>query len=335
MRIQKDFLLSKLVTMKLGGRASFVVTVRKKQDIPKALAFARSKKLPWFVLGGGSNVIGADFYNGVVILVKIGGIKRSDNYQWHFGAGVVLDTAIEKTIKAGSSGLECMSGIPGTVGGAPVHNAGAYGQELSDVVTSVEAYDVAKQEFVSLSHKSCKFEYLSSIFKNHPGKYIITGLNVQLRPSDPQMTLGHPGLKQHLKEHGVVKVSPKLLRRAVLNLRAERLPSLEKHASAGSFFKNPILSARKFAKFHKAFPGAPFDKQPSGEVKIFSGWLLEQAGLKGVEKFGFASYSENALVVINKSAKTLAELENYTQFASDAVFEKFGVTLERDPDIIA
>ena len=334
MKVQKDFLLSKLVTMRLGGRASFMVTIKRREDIPKALAFAAKQGLPWFVVSGGSNVIGSDHFNGVVILIKIGGIQRLGSYKWRFGAGVILDAAVSKTVKAGHSGMECLSGIPGNVGGAPVHNAGAYGQELSDIVTGVEVYDVDIRRFMNLSRKECKFEYLSSVFKRNPGKYIITGVNVELHAPDSGMPIKHLGLAKHLKDHGVVKVSPKILRRAVLHLRSERLPSLKKHASAGSFFKNPILNSREFTKFHKKFPDAPYEKQSDGSVKIFAGWLMDNGSLRGLEKFGFVSYEKNALIVINKSAKVLADLENYTKFVIDAVVKKFGITLERDPSVI-
>ena len=334
MKIQRNFPLSKLVTMKLGGRASFVITVKKKEDVPKALAFARERSLPWVVISGGSNVIGADAFKGVVILMRIGGMKRLEGFRWHFGAGVALDVAVQKTIDASHSGMECLSGIPGNIGGAPVCNAGAYGQEVSDVIAGVEAYDVAKERFVNLNRKECRLEYRGSVFKSHPGKYIITGVCVELSVPDSEMPINHPGLAQHLKDHGVTKVSPKILRRAVLLLRSERLPSLKKHASAGSFFKNPVLTAREFTKFHRAFPDAPYQEQSGGEAKIPAGWLLDQSGLRGVEKFGFVSYHKNALVVINKSAETLADLEKYTKFASQTVHKKFGITLKRDPDMI-
>jgi len=335
MKIQKNYPLSKLTTIKLGGRASFVVTVRSPDDVPRALKFAEEKKLPWFVLSGGSNSIGSDAFNGVVILMRIGGIKRLEGSRWRFGAGVVLDTAVEKTVKAGLSGMECLSGIPGNVGGAPVHNAGAYGQELSDVMTSVEAYSVKEQKFVTLGRKDCKFEYLGSMFKHQPKEYIITEVNVELHAPDSEMPIKHEGLKKHLAEHGVNKVSPKLLRRAVLTLRAERLPSVKKYASAGSFFKNPLLSAREFVKFHKNFPEAPYDEQPDRTVKVYAGWLMDKAGLKGVEKYGFVSYDKNALIVINKSALTFTALEQYTDFVQKSIRKTFGIKLERDPDVIS
>jgi UDP-N-acetylmuramate dehydrogenase len=334
MKIRQNQSISKFVTIKLGGPASFVVTVTKKEEIPKALGVAKKSKLPWFVSGGGSNTIGRDTFKGVLILNRIGGIARLGGRKWRIGTGVELDKAVAKTVKANHSGMECLSGIPGNVGGAPVHNAGAYGQEFSSVITSVEAYDVQNHKFVNLNRKDCQFSYLNSVFKQSPSRYIITSVVVELEEPDSEMPIKHSGLQNYLEQHKISKVSPKILRKAVLRLRDERLPSLKKYASAGSFFRNPVLETKASQTFRRQFPDAPFEELPDGQTKVFAGWLIEQAGLKGVKKYGFTTYSKNALIVINESATSFAALEKFTKFLQTKVYQKFRVKLERDPDLI-
>jgi UDP-N-acetylmuramate dehydrogenase len=336
MKLQENVSLCELTTMRLGGPAAFVATVTSRDDLAVAVAFARSKNLRIFTLGTGSNVIAGDRFDGLIILNKIKGVKILGDNQFHVGAGEILDDICALTVKKNLYGMECMSGIPGTIGAAPVQNAGAYGQDISQVVTELDVYDLQNNQFTTISRADAQFSYRHSIFNDFltKGRYIITGLTIHLpnTPVDPENI--YPSLKKYLDEQKITDYTPKTLRQAVLTLRASKLPPVTEIPSAGSFFKNPILDPKPARKFRRDFPEAPFTEVGDRKIKLFAGWLLDDMGLRGHRSHGMQLYSKNALIATNKSATNLDDLRAFAEDVIEKVYVRYGVRLEMEPEVL-
>ena len=327
MKIAENVLISELTTMRLGGAARFVIDVENLEDVREAYAFAKEKGLPVFVLGGGSNVIGRDEgFDGVLLVNGLRGTSDVGDGEFKGYGGEVFDDFVALTVERGYSGMEAMSAIPGSLGAAPVQNVGAYGQEMSEVLMVVEAYDSREDAVVKFTTPEMKLGYRRSIFNYGPdaGRYFIIAVTVKLS----REMLAPPfynSLQRYVDERGVTDFSPASIRRAVMEIRADKLPNPAEVASAGSFFKNVYLNDAE-AKQAEArgilvWPGG----------KVPSGWLIEHAGLKGREFYGFRVSEKAALILINENATSYADLQKARQAICDAVFEKFELRLEQEP----
>jgi UDP-N-acetylmuramate dehydrogenase len=227
-----------------------------------------------------------------------------------------------------------MSAIPGTVGAAPVQNIGAYGQEVSQTIESVKAYDILNQKVVTFSRDEMNFSYRKSIFNSGDtaGKYLIISATFVLKKGDTPQPF-YRSLQSYIEENNVTDFSPASIRECVMAIRAAKLPDPKEEASAGSFFKNVYLSdseadiaeSRGIPVYRKTLPDG------THENKVSSGWLIENAGLKGKEFYGMRVSDKAALVLINESAKSYADLAKARQAVIDAVYEKYGYTLEQEP----
>ena len=336
MEYLEDVPLSTLTTMRLGGLARYVAQVSTPDDLVQAVAFARKNGLPWFVLGGGSNVVARGDYPGLIVLNRIEGfacIAEDDSTaSYCIGAGEVWDEVVERLVEAGLSGVEGMSDIPGYAGSTPIQNVGAYGQEIADTLVELEAYDTNSNGFVTLSAADCGFAYRNSIFKDPRARHhIITSITLRLNKKALEPPF-YPSLEGYLGAHGITDYSPASIRRAVNAIRGDKLPDPLEIASAGSFFKNPLVDKAVALALLERYPGMPQWDMPQGKVKLAAGWLIDQAGLKSYCAHGLQIYPKNALVVINLSAHTADELDAFTSEVSDAVQAMFGVTLEQEPE---
>ncbi len=335
MQIREKVLISELVTMRLGGEARYVIEVESAEEVPEAYAFAREKNLPVWVMGGGANTIGYDEgYDGVIILNKIKGVEvldESDNSLVLKGmGGEVWDDFVKYACEKGYSGIEAMSAIPGTLGAAPVQNIGAYGQEVAQVIESVEAYDTKEGKFVTMRKPEMEMQYRRSRF-NHGedrGRFFITSVTVKLYKGEMQQPF-YNSLQKYIDEHGETDFSPENIRRMVTEIRADKLPDPEKVASAGSFFKNITLSKDEADIAEEG--GIPLHRNANGEGKVNSGWLIEECGLKGKTMQGIRVSDKAALVLINESAKSYADLAAARAEIVGAVAEKYGFVLEQEP----
>jgi len=313
--------------MRLGGPAKFVIEVESLDDVRDAYAFAEERELPVYVLGGGSNIIGRDEgFDGVILVNRLLGIEDlGDGYFKGYG-GEIFDEFIAFTTERGWSGMEAMSAVPGTLGAAPVQNVGAYGQEMSAVLFEVETYDSRENTVVKFTTPEMKLGYRRSIFNYgaDAGRYFIIAVTVKLSEKELAPPF-YNSLQKYIDEHGVTDFSPNSIRRMVIEIRAKKLPDPNEVASAGSFFKNVYLDAEDAKRAEeKGIPVWPGGKVPSG-------WLIEHAGLKGREFFGFRVSDKAALILINESATSYADLARARQAISDAVREKFGLNLEQEP----
>ena len=313
--------------MRLGGAARYVIEVESLDDVRNAYAFAGERGLSVYVLGGGSNVIGRDEgFDGVIVVNRILGMEDLGDGLFRGCGGEIFDDFIAFGVDRGYSGMEAMSGVPGTLGAAPVQNVGAYGQDMAGVLDLVEVFDSRDGGVVKFTTSEMGLGYRRSIFNDgaDAGRYFI--LSVTVRLSRDELTPPfYTSLQKYVDEHGVSDFSPASVRRMVMEIRAEKLPDPAVTASAGSFFKNVYLRADEVA----GAEARGIQMWDGGKVP--AGWLIEQTGLKGREFYGFVVSDKAALILINESATSYADLARAREAISDAVYEKFGLRLEQEP----
>lgn len=359
LKIEENVPIRNLVTMRIGGPARFVITVTSKEDIPEAFQFAKERSLPVCVLGGGANTFAKDEgFNGVIILDRIMGISEverpedersedkspesSDIACFKAYGGEQWDDLVTYVSERGYSGIEAMAGIPGTAGAAPVQNIGAYGQEVTQVIVSVDAYDTKTGEFVVIPASEMKMSYRKSIFNSgeNVGRYFIYATTVCVKKGQLNPPF-YRSLQAYVDEHHETDFSPLNIARMVKAVRNSKLPDPEKIASAGSFFKNVYLTdeeadeaeARGIQVWRNAKEVGP-DSPEKRTNLVNSGWLLEEAGLKGKVFHGMKVSEKAALILINEDAKTYADLAAAREEIANIVFEKFGFRIEQEPDEI-
>lgn len=338
MQILRNEPLSNYSTMRLGGDANALVTVKNKQELLDALAWAKEQDLPFLLLGGGSNVIFSNGFAGLVIINHLAGfeILSEDARQTTIcvGAGENWDNVVERTVKMSLHGIELLSAIPGTAGATPVQNVGAYGTDISETLVELEAYDLQEKRFTTLTKEDCQFTYRHSIFKNpKKRRYIITSVTLRLLKEMPKPPF-YDSLQRYLDDHSITTFTPQIIRDSVVAIRAVKLPDPSKIANTGSFFKNPIVPATVFNELAQTFPSIPNWPTKDGRVKLAAGWLIEQAGLKDYRAHGMKTYENHALVLVNESAKNYEDLLQFKNEIVKTVRQKFGVTLEQEPELL-
>ena len=321
--------------MRLGGPARFVVSVRRAEEVAEAYQFAEEQGLPTWALGWGANTIGRDEgFPGVVILNELKGVEIvrevGDTVQVKWMGGEVWDDAVAWACERGYTGIEALSLIPGTVGAAPVQNIGAYGQEVGQVLVSVEAYDRRERRMRVLRRDEMGLGYRRTRFNTgaDAGRFYIVSVTLELKRGQMQPPF-YNSLQRYIDEHQETDLSPAGVRRMVCAIREAKLPDPRKEASAGSFFKNVIVPAEQVAEMEAR--GIPVRRLEDGRGKINSGWLIEACGLKGQRLHGFRVSEQAALVLINESATSYLELTMARAEIVGTVEAKFGVRLEQEP----
>ena len=336
MVIKQNIPLSELTTIQIGGTASVVVTVTTVNELIGALQQIKTSGRPYRVLGWGSNIIGHDEgFDGVIILNKIGGFEVLKQIEQgarvRAGAGETLDTVVAWTVEMGLCGIESLSSIPGTIGAAPIQNAGAYGQEIGECLETLEAIDTETLELITLTKDDCQFSYRDSIFKHNGRRYIITSVTLVLPRDNPQPPF-YNSLQRYLDDHGITHFTPQVIRDAVIAIRKDKLPSPILLPNAGSFFKNPIVKADIASTLTERFADMPTFPAPNDMVKLPAGWLIEHAGFKGYVSGGLQTYEKNALVIVNNGKSTYEDLDNFREQIRAGVSMQFGVPLEQEPE---
>ncbi|MEO6109732.1 MAG: UDP-N-acetylmuramate dehydrogenase [Candidatus Saccharimonadales bacterium] len=336
MEVHTNIPLKNFTTMKLGGPARFFVEVRTIDELLAVYRNAISKQLPVFILGGGSNVVAKDEgFSGLIIRIRIPGFDIvSDDINTttiKIGAGEGWDETVKKTVDMRLSGIEAMSAIPGTVGAAPVQNVGAYGQEISDTLVSVEAYDSQTNQIVSLQNEECGFSYRHSIFRgDQKGRYVITSITVKLSKSLPQAPF-YEALQTYFDEHNIKIFTQQIVRDAVIAIRTDKLPDPAVKPNTGSFFKNAVVEQWQADELKRTYPDMKTFGMPDGMVKIPTGWLIEQVGFKGQLLHGMRVHDKNTLVLINESAASFADLQQARDEIIGGVRDKFRIQIEQEP----
>ena len=340
MNIQQDVPLSQYSTMRLGSTAAYLAEIQTKNDLLEVVKFAESKYLPVIMIGDGSNIVWSDKpYPGLVLVNKIKGFEKfnkDDHIYIAVGAGENWDKVVERTVAEGLTGIECLSLIPGTTGATPVQNVGAYGQETSETLVNVEAYDCQQKQFVTILGEDCAFGYRTSRFKtNDKGRFFITSVTFRLKRANP-MPPFYVAVADYLFEHKISEYSPRVLRDAVIAIRQSKMPDPSVVANNGSFFANPIVDKEDFDSLLASYPNLKYWQTDDGNYKLSAGWLVEQAGIKDVhdKETGMATWGNQALVLVNENAKSVNDLLKFKQKIVDKVSQMFGITLEQEPELI-
>ena len=346
MRVKESQLLAPFTTFGIGGPARWFVEAASEEEIVEACAWVRERGAPLFVLGGGSNVLVADAgFPGLVLRVALKGVHR-DGEVFRVGAGEDWNGLVERAVADECAGIECLAGIPGTVGGTPVQNVGAYRQEVASVIERVRAFDVTESRFVEFSNAECGFAYRRSRFNSTDrGRFIVTRVDYRLcENGSPQIT--YHDLKAYFqsweKEPSLAEVAAAVrkIRLSKGMLLVEGDPDCR---SAGSFFKNPAVSQEVTERVRQiaASAGVPVRLFPTddGLVKIPAAWLIEQAGFaKGYTMGAAGISSRHTLALVNfGSAHGGARAEEILALAEKiaaAVEVRFGIRLEREPELV-
>jgi UDP-N-acetylmuramate dehydrogenase len=335
--IKEHIPLSLHTTFKIGGSARYFCEAASLEDLTLAVNFAEEKKIPIFVLGEGSNTLVADQgFLGLVVKMNIRGIKirdlEYDKVEVVAGAGEKWDSLVEFVVSKNLYGLENLSGIPGTVGAAPFQNIGAYGAELKDSVSFVEVFDTKKKKIRVMTATQCQFAYRHSIFKTKKAKnLIITKVSFVLEKQNLQSrtNIGYKDLKERFKDRFCKDVTPKEIRQAVLEIRSRKFPDLTKIGTAGSFFKNPVISKYAYEKLLKKFPEMPAYDEGRGFVKVPLGWVLDHVcNLKGWKKGNVGTHENQALVLVNLGGATASEIKVAADYITEEVKQKTDIKIE-------
>jgi UDP-N-acetylmuramate dehydrogenase len=274
-------------------------------------------------------------YSGIVIRNRILGFEVLEDTPSFtiikVGAGENWDETVAKTVQMGLSGIEAMSAIPGTIGAAPVQNVGAYGQEIADSLVRLDAYDANEDRFSVLENADCGFSYRHSMFRgDQAGRYGITSVTLRLYKSAPQPPF-YAALQKYLDEHSITLYTPAAIRDAVTAIRADKLPDPKRLPNTGSFFKNAIIETWQLDDLRKVWPTMPAFDLGDKQVKVPTGWLIEQTGLKGKLLHGMRVHEKNALVLINESATSYADLAAARNEIIGKVRDTFRITIEQEP----
>ncbi len=336
--VREQVSLSNLTTFRLGGDARFFVEAKTLEELREAIAWARERSLPHFMLGGGSNVVFPDQgFEGLVIVPRIRGRDYDEDTEGEAqvmaGAGESWDVLVEESVAQGFWGLENLSLIPGTVGATPVQNVGAYGVEVADVATAVEVLDAQTLERHVLSVAECCFGYRDSIFKHEGGRqYIITRVAFRLHTkAEPKLT--YRGLAERFE--GRENVAVQEVRAAVVAIRREKLPDPREVGTAGSFFKNPVVDeAQLRAAEHMLGQAIPNHSAENGTVKIPLAWILEKCGWKGVRRGSFGTWPTQPLCIVHYGGGTTGELALFARDIMHDIKAKTAITIEPEVRIV-
>lgn len=336
--VKENVDLSGFTTMGVAALARYYIEVQSLSELKEAIMFARAKKQRLLVLGGGSNLLFIDDFDGVIVRNLIKGIKLveedEDGVVLRVGAGEDWNELVEYTVSKGYGGIENLSLIPGTVGAAPIQNIGAYGVELRDTFETLEALHIESGVKQNFDESQCSFGYRDSIFKRElKGKVII--LSVTLRLSkNPKLNFEYAALKEKLSEKGIQSPSVIDISKAVIEVRQSKLPDPKEIGNTGSFFKNPEIKTSEYDDLKLKYPTIPGYKVSDTITKVPAGWLIEQAGWKGM-RFGDAGiHDKQALVLVNHGKATGEELWELAQKVQASVVEKFNIRLTPEVNII-
>jgi UDP-N-acetylmuramate dehydrogenase len=343
MQMKENQPLAPFTTFGIGGPARWFVEAASEDDIAEAAAWAGDRRVPLFVLGGGSNMLVSDAgFDGLVLRVGLRGIESSEDAGlkiYRAAAGEDWDGFVERVVTENCAGLECLAGIPGTVGGTPVQNVGAYGQEVASSIERVRAFDLAEHAFVEFEAAECGFAYRHSRFNSTDReRYVVTQVDYRLVPGGPA-TLRYADLQRAVQECPPEGAEPSLaeVAAAVRRVRQSKGMLLVEGdpdcRSAGSFFKNPVVSDAQVEQIATAglkqpprFPAGP------GQVKLAAAWLIEQAGFPKGYALGAAGISSrHTLALINRGGATAEEIRTLADRIAAAVEGRFGIRLEMEP----
>ncbi|MGH1470109.1 MAG: UDP-N-acetylmuramate dehydrogenase [Cellvibrionaceae bacterium] len=322
-------------TLSVPAIAGNFVEVTSSEELKQAISLAAELELTILILGGGSNVILPDFFPGLVIRIGIKGfevVEEDDQHIWlRVGAGENWQEFIEHCLNFHYWGAENLSLIPGTVGAAPIQNIGAYGVELKDFMTELNAVEIKSLLDVTFQNSDCEFGYRDSIFKGRlKDQYIITHVTFKLMKT-PCVIIEYPTLKNAIANRELNEITPQIVSQIICEIRRSKLPDPDVIPNVGSFFKNPIVDSTTFRRIQNDHPDVVSYPLKRGQVKLAAGWLLEQAGWKGVNEYGVGIHEDQALVLTNEGRKSGNQIIRFAEEVRADILQRFGVVLEFEP----
>jgi UDP-N-acetylmuramate dehydrogenase len=344
MQFLEQIPLAPYTTFQIGGPARWFAEAASEDDIAAGVAFASERRFPLFILGGGSNLLVSDAgFPGLVLRIALQGIAsthKNDQFIVSAAAGEDWDGLVAYAVAANAAGVECLSGIPGTVGGTPVQNVGAYGQEVSQTIVTVRAFDRKALGFVDLPAADCGFSYRRSIFNStQRERYVVSRVDYTLRKDAPA-NIVYADLTRYFAARNGVAPTLAEVREAVRSIRAQKgmllVPGDADCRSAGSFFKNPVVPVTVLDSLgeqlgieKRSIPAYPAQ---DGAVKLSAAWLIERAGYQKGYALGRAGISSrHTLALINRGGASAAEVTTLRDRVTDTIAERFGIRLEPEP----
>jgi UDP-N-acetylmuramate dehydrogenase len=338
--------LAPLTTLGIGGPARWFAEAYNESDIVEAADWAHGQGIALFVLGGGSNLVVADAgFDGLVLRIRLQGMQTSQDaglVLLQAAAGESWDRCVDRSLSERCVGLECLAGIPGTVGGTPVQNVGAYGQEVSTTIVRVRAFDLMTREFVEFTNPQCAFAYRRSRFNTvDRGRYVVTRVDYRLAPNGAP-NLHYADLQRAFPpgSHPTAAAVAEAVRRIRQSKGMLLVDGDPDCRSAGSFFKNPIVASERAAEIAAQAGNAP-PCFPAGQgsdanhVKLSAAWLIEQAGFsKGYARGPVGLSSRHTLALINRGGATATQILAFADEIADAVEARFAIRLAMEPELL-
>lgn len=337
LQIQENVSLKNFNTFGIEARSRWFVEVSHPNELTELFLDPVWKVTKTLVLGGGSNMLWVNDFDGLVVRINIRGIGHRISHNDVFveaGAGEVWNDLVNYCVLRGFAGLENLSLIPGSVGAAPIQNIGAYGVELKDVFHSCSAFEIATGKLKTFTNADCRFDYRESIFKGElKDQYIISSVKFHLSLI-PNLNLNYGSIEQELANRHISSPTIADVSRVVAHIRVSKLPDPSTIGNAGSFFKNPIIPSTQFELLRSRFPAVVSYPAGDGGVKLAAGWLIEQCGWKGKTVGRTGTWKNQALVLVNHGGATGQEVFQLSSEIIDSVYAKFGVMLQREVNII-
>lgn len=336
--IQEHVSLKQFNTFGIDVQARYYTRIHDIRQLQQLLRHPKLKSLPRLMLGGGSNVLFVNDFQGIVFHIAIGGIsviREDSEHVWvKAGAGVNWHQLVLHCVEKGYAGIENLALIPGTVGAAPVQNIGAYGVTLSEVFASLEAMEVHSGVIHNFSNQDCAFGYRDSVFKSAlKGQYVITTVTLKLHKR-PRLLITYGELQETLNTMNSQELSIKAISDAIIQIRRKKLPDPKHVGNAGSFFQNPTILQEQFTQYRHSYPDMPGYIQPEGYVKIPAAWLIEQCGWKGQKRGAIGIHKQHALVLVNYGNGTGKAIYQLARDIQQSVQQRFHIAITPEVRVI-
>lgn len=337
MQVLENISLKKYNTFGVEAIARYFVDIESEKDLEDLFSDEKWRNFPRLILGGGSNMLFTQNYEGLVIHLKIQGLNaeiQGDDVFVRAGAGIVWNDLVNYCVDHDYAGIENLSLIPGSVGASPVQNIGAYGVEIQDTFHSCRAFEISTGQLKVFTKEDCAFAYRDSVFKSSKkGLFIITEVTFKLS-NQFKPNVGYGAIKDELIKRGIDIPNIKQLSEVISHIRVSKLPDPSTIGNAGSFFKNPIIPESTFHDLKSRFPDIVHFPAGEGLEKISAGWLIEQCGWKGKVVGNTGTWKNQALVLVNHGDASGNEIFEFSSSIIESVFSKFGIQLEREVNII-
>ncbi len=337
-KVSKNISLKPYNTFGIDVKAKFFSEIKNELQLKKILTSHEFNSIPKLFIGGGSNILLTKDYEGLVLKISIPGIEIINEDEEKVivkaGAGVIWHDLVLYCITRNYGGIENLSLIPGTVGAAPIQNIGAYGEEIKDVFENLEGIFVESSNSAKFKKDECRFSYRDSVFKNKlKNKFIVTHISIRLN-KNPVLNLEYGNIKAELEKMNYESIGIKEVSDVICRIRLDKLPDPAKIGNAGSFFKNPEITEEKFLQIKENNKDIIGYNLGNNKVKVPAGWLIENCGWKGKVIGNTGVHSKQALVLVNYGKATGQEILNLSKEIKESVFQKFGIELNEEVNII-